>query len=401
MHIETLELDAVVIGGGIAGLWALDRLRRDGYSALLLEQSTLGAGQTIASQGIIHGGVKYALGGRAGDASAAIAAMPDLWRACLQGRRDPDLSAAAVLSDNCLLWTAPGAAARIAGAAASRTIRARPQRLAVADRPAVLRDAPAGVDAWSLPEPVVEPASLIRALAALHRGAVSSLLGREFRIRRGGDPVAAVSLVDVAAQHEIELRPRRLVLCAGAGNAELLARIGPATAGFLRMQRRPLHMVIARGSLPELYGHCVGASTTPLLTITSASLGEDRIWWIGGRLAEDGVGRSADEQAAAARQALSRLLPWVDFSAVGMATMRIDRAEAAQPGGGRPDGPVVQRVGNAIVCWPTKLALAPAAADLIAAEMHETPEHAQPAPGWIEPPNPAPLPWESEGLRWS
>src|SRR5690606_19834973 len=57
-------LDAVVIGGGIAGLWVLDRITAAGYSSLLLERAALGARQTIASQGIIHGGAKYEAEGK-------------------------------------------------------------------------------------------------------------------------------------------------------------------------------------------------------------------------------------------------------------------------------------------------------------------------------------------------
>ena len=61
--------DIVIFGGGIAGLWLLDRLRIQGYQVILLESSSLGGGQTYASQGIIHGGLKYALGGSIADSA--------------------------------------------------------------------------------------------------------------------------------------------------------------------------------------------------------------------------------------------------------------------------------------------------------------------------------------------
>ena len=56
-------IDVLIAGGGIAGLWLLNLLTRRGYSALLLEADALGCGQTLASQGMIHGGIKYALAG--------------------------------------------------------------------------------------------------------------------------------------------------------------------------------------------------------------------------------------------------------------------------------------------------------------------------------------------------
>ncbi len=65
-----LQQDIVILGGGIAGLWLLHRLRAAGYAAVLLEKSTLGDGQTIVSQGMIHGGMKYALAGALTGASS-------------------------------------------------------------------------------------------------------------------------------------------------------------------------------------------------------------------------------------------------------------------------------------------------------------------------------------------
>jgi len=49
---QSYSTDIVIFGGGVAGLWLLNRLRREGYDVLLLESRTLGGGQTIASQGI-------------------------------------------------------------------------------------------------------------------------------------------------------------------------------------------------------------------------------------------------------------------------------------------------------------------------------------------------------------
>lgn len=52
---QTVEADVVVIGGGIAGLWLFRTLSTLGYQTLLLERDSLGGGQTIKSQGIVHG----------------------------------------------------------------------------------------------------------------------------------------------------------------------------------------------------------------------------------------------------------------------------------------------------------------------------------------------------------
>src|SRR5262245_41436193 len=98
MPAAAAEVDVAVIGGGVAGLWCAAALGAAGYSCVLVERQALGAGQTIASQGIIHGGVKYALAGAASRASRAIAQMPETWRACLAGEGTMDLRGVRVLS---------------------------------------------------------------------------------------------------------------------------------------------------------------------------------------------------------------------------------------------------------------------------------------------------------------
>ncbi|MHA5864347.1 FAD-dependent oxidoreductase, partial [Pseudomonas aeruginosa] len=80
---QALSTDILIVGGGIAGLWLNARLRRAGYATVLVESASLGGGQSVKSQGIIHGGAKYALHGALTGASEAIADMPRRWRACL------------------------------------------------------------------------------------------------------------------------------------------------------------------------------------------------------------------------------------------------------------------------------------------------------------------------------
>ena len=93
-----ITTDVAIIGGGIAGLWLNARLRKLGYSTLLLEQQQLGGGQSLCSQGIIHGGTKYALQGALTGSSEAIADMPGRWQAALDGNGERDLSSVQLLS---------------------------------------------------------------------------------------------------------------------------------------------------------------------------------------------------------------------------------------------------------------------------------------------------------------
>ena len=78
-----IKTDIAIVGGGITGLWLHSLLKSRGYQSLVFERYKLGSGQTLASQGMIHGGLKYNLDGITGTASKTISSMQAVWRACL------------------------------------------------------------------------------------------------------------------------------------------------------------------------------------------------------------------------------------------------------------------------------------------------------------------------------
>ena len=100
------QYDIIIFGGGIAGLYTANRLRRAGYNLILIEKDTLGGAQTLASQGMIHGGQKYGLGGSVTGHSRSMAAMPARWDACFSGAGDVDLSGVHFLSRTQLMFPA-------------------------------------------------------------------------------------------------------------------------------------------------------------------------------------------------------------------------------------------------------------------------------------------------------
>lgn len=374
------QLDAIIFGGGIAGLWTLARLSGEGYRCLLLTDAALGAGQTIASQGIIHGGIKYTLGlAEPGEASRRIAEMPEAWRACLEGRGEVDLCRARVLSPCQYLWTTPGLVSRIAGLGASRVIRTAVARLGPSERPPMFAGAPRGVDVYRVDEPVLAIDSVVRALAEPLADRIARVDGG---VRVEVDPASGMAVVVATSGgggegggEPVRLSAKRVVFTAGAGNESLIERFWPGARP--PTQRRPLHMAVVRMSgAPALFGHCIGPSSVPRLTIgASPSARAGPVWYIGGQIAETGVERTEPEQIAFARDELRVCVPWADLSQAEVETFRIDRAEGLPPGaptGKRPDGPVVVGSGAFIAAWPTKLAFAPALASDILARCRES-----------------------------
>ena len=88
-------------------------------------------------------------------------------------------------------------------------------------------------------------------------------------------------------------------------------------------------------------------------------------WVIGGALAEDAPELHADEAEHRLRNALMAFLPGGLPTGCWWSSYRIDRAERATTDGQRPDDVCVEMVDGVHYVWPTKLVLAPRAADTL------------------------------------
>ncbi|MEM1229755.1 MAG: FAD-dependent oxidoreductase [Pseudomonadota bacterium] len=355
-------LDALVVGGGVAGLWALARLTTAGHDAALLERDALGCRQTLASQGMVHGGLKYALRGQLTGASEAISAMPDRWRACLAGRGEVDLQGLAPLSEHYYLFARASTLGRLTSFFASKTLRGRIDKLSPANYPESFRHPGFEGVVYQLNDFVLHTPTLLEHLRA----------PRAARIYQGALTGDAIELAEDAVTVRLDgqtLRARRLILTAGSGTGPLLEALGVAQP---RMQRRPLHQILVRApDLPPLYAHCLTAVTRaePRLTITSHREDDQWLWYLGGALATGGVERSEAEQADFAAQELRACVPWLDWARARYTSLRIDRAEPEQVSSQRPDEAFVSAVGPVLIGWPTKLSLVPDLGDRLMAAM--------------------------------
>jgi len=383
-----LTTDVLIVGAGVAGLWLNARLRRQGFSTILVESASLGGGQSTKSQGIIHGGAKYALHGALSGASEAIADMPRRWREALAGKGELDLSGVHVLSEAHYLWSPGTIAGNLTSFFASKAVRGRVDQVTGDELPPALQNPGFKGKVYRLAELVIDVPSLIERLAELSGD--SLLAGEKIEPLLEGEELIGMR-VDGR-----EIRAQRVVLSAGAGNAGLLKAMG---VDFPMMQRRPLHMVMVKGpTLKPLYAHCLGGGPKPRVTVTTHPAADGQwVWYLGGDLSEaDGVAREPAAQIAAAKKELGNLLPWVDLSQAQWATLRIDRAEPAQSGLVRPDNAYLCAKKSLMVGWPTKLALAPDFADRVLAALardgvHPTPQ--APMVGLPKPPMAQPI-WD-------
>jgi glycerol-3-phosphate dehydrogenase len=361
MQIDT---DIIIFGGGIAGLWLLNRLSSDGYRCLLLEKNELGGGQTLVSQGMVHGGLKYALAGALNSESETIAAMPDRWRACLAGDDTVDLSSTKVLSDVFYMWSGGSMLSRFTGFAASKSLRGRIDKLAKQDYPAVFQDKAFKGNVYKLFDPVLDTHSLLDTLLTPWQNCARQYAGNT-RLNQE-DGACSVVLDDGS-----EIKARMLISSAGKGSTDLLQQLGYTKP---EMQLRPLHQVaVSSPGLPPLYAHALGHNPSPRVTISSHQRDDGSwVWFLGGDLATGGIEREENAQIDFARKELKELLPWVDLSTACWRTIRVDRAEPKQSSLIKPDDAFAEFASdNVLVTWPTKLTLAPRLGDIVANMLQE------------------------------
>jgi hypothetical protein len=311
--------------------------------------------------------------------------MPERWRQSLVGAIEPDLAGAQLVSTKCHLWLPRGSViARFQSlgfmsfVANAGLLATRPVKVSKSAWPEALRDSALAV--YSLAEPVIVTGSLLKTLAARHQGFLFLYDGAAIEFAADGVRVG-----------DVLLQPRAMVLAAGAGNGELLSKAG-MNADL--MQSRPLAMVLLRGELPPLFGHCIVGGKTGL-TITTPVPG---IWQIGGEIAERLPNENNLEAArAAALVEIRRRLPRFDLTRAEITIYRAVRAEARTAASRRPSGVHANRVApGMVVTWPTKLSLVPVLAD----EVFEILQLDLKAPGGYDetPPWPTPAvaryPWE-------
>lgn len=355
----SIHLDLAIIGGGVAGLWLANRAKSAGYNLALFENKALGSDQTLASQGMIHGGMKYTLAGALTGASEAIADMPRHWRNCLCGEGDVNLRHTRILSDHFFMWSGDDLGSKLTSFLASKITRGRVEPVHEDRRPPLLRNRDFAGSLYRLEDIVIDAHSLVANLANNVEGSCFQIDWSHATLNKSAN--GTVSLVIDTPAQTIEIHAQRFIFTAGKGNAALLQQLGLQSPA---MQLRPLQQVMVKHQHPfDFYGHCLGRETTPRLTISSHRLPDGgHVWYLGGSLAEKGAGMAPAELIELAKRELEELIPWVNLDDAEWATLAVERAEPLQPNFARPDNAFIAPatgVPNVLVGWPTKLTLAP------------------------------------------
>ncbi len=386
--MDNLQYDVIIFGAGVAGLWLANVLKRSGYNVIVIEKDKIGSGQTIAAQGMIHGGQKYALAGKVTDHATSAAAMPERWEACLGGWGEIDLTSVKILSDTQVMWPAGSILSEAAVFGAAKLVNAETKKIKPAAYPEPLAQKKKFKGpVYEMPEKVLDVKSLLRALA-------KNLKGRILK----GTPSELLPDGQVAVNGKA-LQAQLIVFTSGAGNEEALR--------LLRLkaklsQRRPLRQVMVRPMPFEIYGHGIVGAYRPRVTITSHPIDYGQyMWYLGANIAEQGATMTDADALEFARKELAEIFPEINWAEKEWATYEIDRAEPFSENDDMPPGPHVQQRGRVLIAWPTKMTFTPALSDQILRWMREKeikPECKQ-APPDFPAAEMASFPWEDAKWR--
>jgi hypothetical protein len=337
--------DIAIFGAGIAGLWTLALLRGLGYDAVLLEKNSIGGGQSIASQGIIHSGLKYALAGKVSDVARSISAMPERWREALSGKGPVDLSAASRETGSQMLLIPHGMVGGIVKIVTEKALGKSAHEIDRESWPEQLKSAGFKGTAVQMSEPVLDIPAIIHALAEPHRDHIRKISAAE-------DVIGTI-------------KAKAYIFTAAEGN-ERFARRHHHNGG-LETQARPLVMTMIKNAPFPLHAHLVGTSEKPVATITTHHIKDGTpVWYIGGGVAEKPKNTSPANIFQDVRAALKKYLPNVDLSKTQWAALPIDRIEGrSEKYESMPDTPTIHVADNCVYCWPTKLTFAPLLGDMI------------------------------------
>lgn len=351
--------DIVIFGAGIAGLWAFHRLKKHGYDVLLLEKDSIGCGQTIASQGIIHSGLKFSLAGKVNKLARSISAMPLMWRDALSGIGEIDLSAAKLSATSQQLLIPSGFMGGLTSLIAQRALGNNVHSIDKKDWPQDIKSSGFNGSLIFMDEPVLDVPSVLRALAAPYRDYIRKI-----------DNQYADQPYYFLKRHNIN--PKRIIFTSAMSNHDI-AKSNGDDAG-LETQKRPLLQGMIKNAPFPLFAHLVGKTDKPVVSITTHKTSDGAlVWYLGGGAAERSKDANPQDVYAHALKAFKSYLPNIDLSNAAWSTLPIDRVEGkSKTDSWMPDTPTIHRTEKALYCWPTKLTFAPMLADMIMEDLKKS-----------------------------
>ena len=202
-----IKPDIVIFGAGIAGLWTFHSLKKMGYDVLLLERESIGGGQTIASQGIIHSGLKFSLAGKVNKLAKSISAMNERWSAALCGTGEIDLSSVNINAKSQQLMIPHGIMGGITKLITKQALGNNAHNIAKDDWSEDTKSSGFKGSIVHMDEPVLDVPNLIRSLAEPYKDNIRKCSSDDpFKFLKDNN-IQAKQIITIAINKTIEFSP--------------------------------------------------------------------------------------------------------------------------------------------------------------------------------------------------
>lgn len=344
--------DIVIFGAGIAGLWSFNHLKSIGYDVLLLEKESIGCGQTIASQGIIHSGLKFSLAGKVNSLAKSISAMPQIWKDALEGNGDVDLSAANISAQSQQLLIPSGFMGGLTKLVTKKALGSSVHEIPRDEWSDDIKSSGFKGSVVFMGEPVLDIPSVIRALAEPYKSSI-----KQITLEQAASPFKFLK--------ENNINAKRVIFTGAASNHDIAKTC--AQDDGLATQKRPLMQGMMKNAPFPLYAHLVGKTDKPVASITTHEMNDATlVWYLGGGVAERAKDTNPDDVYNDIIKAFQSYLPAIDLSNIEWSVLPIDRIEGkSKTDSWMPDTPTIHNTEAALYCWPTKLTFAPMLSNMI------------------------------------
>ena len=313
---KVISPDIVIFGAGIAGLWTFHRLKNMGFDVLLLEKETIGCGQTIASQGIIHSGLKFSLAGKVNKLARSISAMPNIWREALNGNGDVNLSSATISAQSQQLLIPSGFMGGLTKLVTERALGNNVHSVPKQDWPDEITNSGFHGSLIFMDEPVLDIPSILRALSEPYKTSI-----RKITDEQASEPFKFLSDINIAA--------KQIIFTSASSNHDIATAQNHDKG--LETQKRPLMQGMIKNAPFPLFAHLVGKTDKPIASITThKTTSGDLVWYLGGGVAERTKKSNPKDVYGAAIKAFKSYLPNTDFSQIEWDVLPIDRIESTK-----------------------------------------------------------------------
>jgi len=365
-----IKSDITIIGGGVAGLWITNVLKQLGFNVILIEKYALGSFQTINSQGIIHGGVKYSLVGKISDATSNIAKMTEAWNLSFSNKITNnynliDLSSTKINSTCHDLCFPNSSFFKLSSFVTSKVLSSKCKIINKNDDNYQICLNQLGYDGivYRITEKVVDTKSLINNLSKNIQNNIIKL--DNYRINYQANQIKNICFQSNNQNYSID--SQLYISTSGQENQSIIN----FSESLPKQQLRPLQMIFAKPDIDiNLFAHFIGKdnkNNKPFATITThKNINNKNILYFGGQVAEsEHIDTPKDIHINSLKKQIKNIFPKANIENWQWDTIKINRAEISQEYNKMPDTSFAVKQNNLILGWPTKLTFAPDFADRI------------------------------------